>query len=195
LQCLPEAVRITPGDAAMTEVSTGKSPRISREVVLEAVAALVLLALAFAGIAASDVSAAGTQGYWTLITVVFALASLGVDWRQSGVGLRGSRSALRLGLHWLGVFAAIQLVYVFIASGRLANADTGLVNGLILALGTFLCGVHVNWRLMVLGLALGLATGTVAYVEQYLWVLLGLAILAIAALVIGAKLTRGRSAA
>jgi hypothetical protein len=48
---------------------------------------------------------------------------------------------------------------------------------------------------MVLGLALGLATGTVAYVEQYLWVLLGLAVLAIAALVIGAKLTRRRSAA
>lgn len=179
----------------MIDRSTGHSPRITRKVLLEALAALVLLALAFAGIAASDVSAAGTQGYWTLITVIFALAAFAIDWQHSGRDFRGSRSTLRLGLHWLGVFAAIQLVYVFIASGRLANADTGLVNGLILALGTFLCGVHVNWRLMVLGLALGLATGTVAYVEQYLWVLLGLAVLAIAALVIGAKLTRGMSAA
>ena len=178
----------------MVEEPAGASPRISRQALLEALAALVLLALAFAGIAASDVSAAGTQGYWTLITVVFALASLAIDWQQSGADFRGSRSALRLGLHWAGVFASVQVVYFFIASGRLANADTGLVNGLILALGTFLCGVHVSWRLMVLGLALGLATGAVAYVEQYLWVLLGLALLAVAALLLGTRLTHRRAA-
>ncbi|HMQ91632.1 MAG TPA: hypothetical protein PKA33_04800 [Amaricoccus sp.] len=174
----------------MVEEPAAASPRISRKALLEALAALVLLALAFAGIAASDVSAAGTQSYWTLITLIFALASFAVDWQHSGPDFRGSRSAVRLGLHWAGVFAAVQIVYFFIASGRLANADTGLVNGLILALGTFLCGVHVSWRLMVLGLALGLATGAVAYVEQYLWVLLGLALLAVVALLLGTRLTR-----
>ena len=177
----------------MVEQPPSGSRRISRTVLLEALGALVLLALAFAGIAASDVSAAGTQGYWTLITLVFALASLEVDWQHSGPAFSGSRSAVRLGLHWVGVFAAVQIVYFFIASGRLANADTGLVNGLILALGTFLCGVHVNWRLMVLGVALGLATGAVAYVEQYLWVLLGLALVAIAALLLGARMTHRTS--
>ncbi len=195
LHCRPLAAKIGWGIDTMSEASTGKSPRMSRELLLEPLAGLVLLALAFAGIAASDVSAAGTQGYWTLITIVFALAAFVVEWQHSGPDFRFTRSALRLGLHWVGVFAAVQLVYLFIASGRLANADTGLVNGLILALGTFLCGVYVNWRLMVLGITLGLATGTVAWVEQYLWVLLGLTVLAIAALVIGARLTHRAASA
>ena len=43
------------------------------------------------------------------------------------------------------------------------------------------------------GMALGLATGAVAYVEQYLWVLLGLALLAVAALLLGTQLTHRRA--
>ena len=39
-----------------------------------------------------------------------------------------------------GLLAGHRLVYVFIDAGRLTNADTGLVNGTILALGTFTSG-------------------------------------------------------
>jgi len=98
----------------------------------------------------------------------------------------------QLALLWIGVFVAIQLVYFFITTGRFANADTGLVNGLILALGTFICGVYVNWRLMVVGVALAFATVAAAYVEEYLWVLLGVALLAVALLVVGSRLTASR---
>ena len=62
---------------------------------------------------------------------------------------------------------AIELVYMLIAAGRLTNADTGLMNGTILALGTFTSGVHTNWRVAVIGAALGLGTAAVGYVEQY----------------------------
>ena len=71
---------------------------------------------------------------------------------------------------------AIELVYVLIAAGRLTNADTGLMNGTILALGTFTSGVHTNWRVAVIGVALGLGTAAVGYVEQYLWILFVLAL-------------------
>lgn len=163
-----------------------------RHAVAGALVGLVMIALAFAGIASSDVSALGTQGYWTLLTVAFAIASFVMDWLHSRRGFRMTADALRLVLLWVGVFAAIQLVYFFIASGRFANADTGLVNGLILALGTFACGLWVNWRLVVVGLALGFATLAAAYVEQFLWVLLGVALLAVAVLVAGARLAAAR---
>jgi hypothetical protein len=87
----------------------------------------------------------------------------------------------------------IQLVYYFVASGRFANADTGLANGLVLALGTFLAGVHGNWRLVVIGIALAVAAAAVAFVEEYLWVLFTVAILAIGALVFGARLIHRRT--
>jgi len=115
-----------------------------------------------------------------------------MDWMHSEHGWRNTWGAVRLVLLWAGVFVAIQLVYVFIAAGRFANADTGLVNGLILALGTFACGLYVNWRLVVVGVALAVATLAAGYVEQYLWVLLGVALVAVAVLIVGARLTASR---
>jgi hypothetical protein len=153
---------------------------------------LLMLVLAFVGIGASDVSGAGTQGYWSVLAIGFALASYALQWAHAGEGFRHGEAALRMAVHWAGVLAAIQLVHLFIASGRLTNADTGLLEGVILALGTFLCGVHASWRLIVIGLALGLATAAVAYLEQYLWVLFGLAVLALVAILVVA---RARSAA
>lgn len=105
-----------------------------------------------------------------------------------------TRSVFAILLHWFGVFCAIQLVYYFVASGRMANADTGLANGIVLALGAFLAGVHLNWRFLILGAAIGAAAAGVAFVEEYLWILLGIAILAIVSLLLGTRLTKARKA-
>ena len=88
---------------------------------------------------------------------------------------------------------AIELVYVLIAAGRLTNADTGLMNGTILALGTFTSGVHTNWRVAVIGVALGLGTAAVGYVEQYLWILFVLALPTLGVIIAVARM-RGRRA-
>ena len=65
----------------------------------------------------------------------------------------------------------------------------------IVALGTFTSGVHTNWRLVVIGAALGLGTAAVAYVERYLWVLFALAVLALAVDLSGRPLARPPTAA
>ena len=158
------------------------------EIILEAVAGIVMLVAGFSAIAASDVSASGSRIYWTVLVLAFGAAALVADWHRYGRAAIDARAATRIVLHWLGVFVTIQLVYYFVASGRFANADTGLANGLILALGTFLAGVHGTWRLVVIGVALAAATAAVAFVEEYLWVLFAVAILAIVALVLGARL-------
>lgn len=165
-----------------------EAPRIGRQTIIEAVGAIVMLALAFSAIAASDVSATGTNLYWTLLVVAFAFVALAVDRMHSGHALGDARTALTIVLHWLGVLAATQLIFLLVSTGRMANADTGLACGVILALGTFSAGVHGNWRLIVVGVALGLATASIAFVEEYLWVLLGVALLAIVALVFGGRL-------
>lgn len=167
-------------------------PASARRIIIGALVGLAMVVLSFGGIAASDVSAGSTQGYWTMLTVVFAIAAFVIDWLHSEHGFSITPHAMRLALLWIGVFVAIQLVYFFIAAGRFANADTGLVNGLILGLGTFSCGLYVNWRLSVVGVALGLATVAAAYVEQYLWVLLAVALLAVVVLVLGARLAAAR---
>ena len=118
---------------------------------------------------------------------------MALDWVHEPRGTAWWKAALRTALHWLGVLVAIELVYVFIDAGRLTNADTGLLNGTILALGTFTSGVHTNWRLVVIGTALGLGTAAVAYIEQYLWILFALALLALG-IIIAVTRMRGRAA-
>ncbi len=163
--------------------------------VIEAVVGALLLILAFYGIASADVSAAGSQTFWTVLVLAYGAAAIAGGWLYGGL-LEGdpsrARAVLRVVLHWVAVLVAVELVYIFIAAGRLTNANVGLTNGLVLALGTFLAGVHGTWRAMVIGLALALATVCVAYVEQYLWVLLGLAVLAIVVLVLVAEVLHRR---
>jgi hypothetical protein len=139
-------------------------------------AGVIMFLLAFFGIAASDVSTS-SQTYWSMLAIVFGLICLALDWVHEPRGTSWWKAALKTGLHWFGVLLAVELVYVLIAAGRLTNADTGLMNGTILALGTFTSGVHTNWRIAVIGVALGLGTAAVAYVEQYLWILFLLALI------------------
>jgi hypothetical protein len=174
----------------MTDVPTGRRLEAWRPT-FDLIAAAAMLVLAFVGIAASDVSGGGSQAYWSLLAIVFGLICMGLDWVHEPRGTAWWKAALKTALHWLGVLLAIELVYYFIAAGRLTNADTGLLNGTILALGTFTSGAHTNWRLVVIGVALGLGTIVVAYVESYLWVLFALSLLALGALVLVARL-RGR---
>ena len=165
----------------MTDLSPGSADRRFRwwRPAFDLGAGVVMFALAFVGIAASDVSGGGSQTYWSLLAIVFGVICLALDWVHEPRGTAWWKAALRTALHWLGVLVAIELVYIFISTGRLTNADTGLLNGTILALGTFTSGVHTNWRVAVIGAALGLGTAAVAYVEQYLWVLFALALLAL----------------
>lgn len=143
----------------------------------------IMMLLAFFGIAASDAGGGSSQTYWSLLAIVFGLVCILLDWIHEPPGTPWVQPVARTALHWLGVLIAIELVYVFIDAGRLTNAGTGLLNGTILALGTFTSGVHTNWRMVVIGAALGLGTAAVAYVEQYLWILLLLAIVAIGVMI------------
>ncbi len=139
-----------------------------------------MLALAFIGIAASDISGGGSQALWTGIVVAFALASVALDWIHPDRDV-GARALVRFALHWIGVLAAVELVFLLASTGRIMNADDGLTNALILALGAFLGGVHGNWRLMVLGAGLGVAVAFAALMEQYMWVVGAVLILSLAA--------------
>jgi len=74
-------------------------------------------------------------------------------------------------LHWIGLLVAVQLVYLLLLTGRLHNENTGLIVFLLLALTTFLAGIHLGWRLCLMGLFLGAALVAAAFLEEYVWML------------------------
>ncbi len=162
--------------------------RLGGRPIVEGAIGAVMIALAFVAIASSDVSVASTRSFWTILVILFAGISFAAVRMYAGRARSSRLDAVAILVHWIGVFVAIQCVYLFVSTGRMANADTGLTSGLILALGTFTAGAFGNWRLMIVGAALVGATLVVALFEEYVWVLLGLAVLAVTALVLGSRL-------
>lgn len=177
----------------MTKQADDLEPIIERRTIIEGIIGIGMLVLAFSAIAASDISGGHIQGYWTTLLVIYAAAAYTVDRLHSEISFKDGRRVIALALHWIGVFAAMLLIYYFTTSGRFANANIGLANGLILALGTFLNGVHGNWRFMVVGGALGFGTLVVAFTEEYLWILFGIAVLALVVLVAGSRIAKSIS--
>lgn len=172
----------------MEKPDTGASSHSHTQTLIEASIGLVMLLLAFFAIAGSDVSAKSTQWYWSALVLLFAVVAFVSDRLHTEHDIADIKSGLTIALHWLGVFLAIELVHYFVSSGRIANADIGLTNALILALGCFLFGIHGSWRFIVIGAGLAAATWAVALVEEYLWVLFCVAIVAVACMVLGVRL-------
>ena len=80
----------------------------------------------------------------------------------------------------LAVFVAVNLVYFLFHSGRLDSENTGLVILLILALATFLAGLRLGWRLCILGFLLGSTLILATYLEEFLWIVLLVVVVAAA---------------
>ncbi len=138
---------------------------------LVAIVGLVILSLV--GIGVTDFAPQKSHWYWLAMAPLFALGCIAIEWSQrESRGKSGLSIVRNQVVSWLGVLVAVNLVYFLFRAGRLDSENTGLVVLLVLALGTFLCGLNLDWRLSLLGAFLALAMILATYVEEYLWVLL-----------------------
>ncbi len=136
-----------------------------------------LLILCFIGVAYTNFASSKSYSYWLWMVPVFAVAAIISEWsrykRQEIDGLHFLRQQL---LHWGAVFIAIKTIFMLHDIGRLNNDATALALMVTLSLSTFLAGVYIGWRFLVLGLFMTLATLLVAWLEAWIWVLIPAAI-------------------
>jgi len=135
---------------------------------------MFLLVLAVIGVGITDYSPADAHRYWLfMIAICAAVAILGTLLQSRGEDRRQYLSRLWIQLlHWSACVAAVLLTYALIHNGRLNNADAGLVILLLLSLTVFLDGAHVGRHFYLLGFLLGMITAIMAYVEQFIWIIL-----------------------
>ena len=134
---------------------------------------VALLVLSAVGIGIADISPEYGFRYWAAMIPVFAAISLFASWSQARRHGAAVGTVIRVQLfHWIGLLLALYVVFLLQHTGRLNNEDAGLVALLALALGTFLAGVHFDWRLCVVGILLGCTVAVAALVEEFLWMLL-----------------------
>ncbi|MCB2170959.1 MAG: sulfurtransferase-like selenium metabolism protein YedF [Deltaproteobacteria bacterium] len=150
-----------------------KTPKAIRK---EEIVLLILLIFSGIGVALTDFNPLRGFWFWVAMGPLFWAGCVFMEWPRAKAAGAGRMKMLWVQIiHWFGFLAAIYLVFLLNSTGRLNSADFGLVALLVLALSSFLAGVHGNWRISLVGVFLGIAAAGAALLEEYLWLILILA--------------------
>ena len=139
---------------------------------------MLLVVLSVVGVGITDYSPADAHRYWIFMVFVCAITSIigGLSQHQGHENRRTLSWVSVQVLHWSACVAAVLIVYSLVHTGRINNADAGLILLLLLALRVFLNGSQVGRYFYLLGMLLGSMTVLMAYIEQYIWFILIVAV-------------------
>ena len=159
-------------------ISTLKNPHgwFHRIFINEAILSSLLI-LCFIGVAYTNFASVRSYHYWLWMIPIFAIAAIISEWsRYKRHKIDGYHFIRQQVLHWAAVFLAIKIIFMLNELGRFNNDVTALSLMITLSLSTFIAGIYIGWRFLVLGLFISLATLLIAYMETYVWVLIPIAI-------------------
>ena len=150
-----------------------EKPSLAKKIHRDEAILLTLIVLSAVGIGITNFMPVRSFWFWVAMAPLFGIVSLYMGWSKArNRGDSASKIIWAQVLHWVGLFAAILLIYLlFDPAGRINNNQLALISLLALALTTFLAGVHFDWRFMVVGIILGLSVAGAAVVEQMIWMI------------------------
>ena len=162
--------------------------------------ALIMIVLALLGIGLSTLNAPLARKYWMTLIPIYGVLCTVTAWRRSQqAGAAGGALVLRQVIHWLGIGGAVLIDFSIRGAGVESQQSAGFNALLLLALGCFLAGVHLDWSFGLVGLLLALTLVCAAKAEQYLWLLFIVGIVVVGVLLLawrslGAEGTRSQAA-
>jgi hypothetical protein len=135
---------------------------------------IAVLALTILGVAYTSVSHQPLIGYWEFLAVVTGLVCVTTGWLHIHDPNARFRMVWTQALHWLAFLVAMNIVLLPDVQAMLNAPATGLTLLMLLALGTFVAGVHVSWHICALGIAMALFVPAIAWLaESALFLVLG----------------------
>lgn len=130
---------------------------------------MILLILAFIGVILTSWQSSYTHVYWLVLILIYALTSLGFTWFSARREKTFTLSIVGRELsHWLGLIVCVSLVEHFKQMGLFSLPIASLVELLLLALTSFLAGVHFNSMFLFVGIFLALIALLSVIVLEYL---------------------------
>ena len=146
---------------------------------------VVVLILTLFGVAYASFSRQSMVGYWEFLAPVIGLLCVGTAWPQTPDKAARLRLIWTQALHWLAFLVAMNLLLLSGVASMLSADATGLMILTLLALGTFVAGVHIQaWQICVLGTVMALGVPAIAWIERSALLLL-LVVVALAAIGLG----------
>jgi hypothetical protein len=179
----------TPNVAAAPRDDYRSRYAVARSWRFPSVIVVIMVVLAMVGVALTSAKNDMASRYWMALVPIYGVLCVATAWdrgrRDPGFRTPGVLSQV---FHWLGIAAALWLGFFVRRSGEetlTAASDNSL---LLLALGCFLAGVHLEWLFAVVGLLLMMALVIVIAAEQYVWLIFVVSAVVVAAMVVVARL-------
>jgi hypothetical protein len=145
------------------------APRESRKLsfLRGKLAYIVVLALAVAGVAYTNVSQRPLIGYWEFLTLATGVLCVVSEWENAGDRDARLRLMWTQVLHWAAILVTMNILLLSAVQNLLPAPAMSLVLLTLLALGTFLAGVNfLSLQICFLGLAMALAVPAIAWLKQ-----------------------------
>lgn len=171
-------------DGANGSQGLGRNWRLGVDVV----AALVLLGTTLVAVTSSLSTAGFASTLWLVLPAVFGIVAVGLSWLYAGPDFVLWRVALREAAAWIGVYLAIRVLLHFVGIGLFTAPVAGLACAVLMALATFLSGLHGQWRLLPIGAAMLGGTVVLAILEHNMWLLIGICLVGVALVVLAGRL-------
>lgn len=128
---------------------------------------IVMLSMAVFGIGFITFTGQPAPLYWEILTPVYCGICIYVGWRHADSREKRVELVWTQILHWFAVLLAMWFVHLDLVRDVVNNNATGLNLMTILALATFLAGVHAKaWEISLVGVALALCVPAMAFVQQ-----------------------------
>lgn len=141
-----------------------------------------MLALAVGGIVLTGFRGLTTHYYWMALAPVYGLACVLSGWREVDKTAEHLRLIVTQALHWLAFLVAMSLMFLPEVRGVVNDNATSLALLILLALGTFVAGVHARvWRICLVGVFLAAAVPAVAWIQDSAMLLAVASVLVVAA--------------
>jgi len=148
-----------------------------KNIKIEEVVFYLIILLSLVGVAITDYAPTQSWAYWLFMVLVLCASAIVIEktlLQRKDISF--SKLLITQLIHWGVTLLAIILSFAFVQTGRMTYEGSGLVILLILALATILDGYHVGWRFYLLGIFLGISAILAAYLEEFIGILLVIAV-------------------
>jgi hypothetical protein len=134
---------------------------------------VAMLALAIGGVILTGFRGPATYAYWMALAPIYGFACIVTGWREIDKTADHMWLVATQALHWLAFLGAMWLMFLPEVRGVVNDNATSLALLILLALGTFVAGVHARaWRICLVGLVLAVSLPVVAWIQDSAMLLL-----------------------
>jgi hypothetical protein len=128
---------------------------------------IIVLVLTLLGVAYTSISHQPLIGYWEFLSLAMGVVCVGTGWLHAQSKEARFRMVWTQVLHWVAFLVAMNIVALSDVQRLLTAPGSGLALLMLLALGTFVAGIHIAWQICVLGLIMALAVPAIAWLTSY----------------------------